>query len=803
MPTFDSARFQSPPPENASVYAWPWNGPITRELIDRELDEMLSFGVRSVYVIPMPADFRPTNMRTPLSPGYLTDAFFELIAYAARAARARGMTFWLYDEGGWPSGSADRRVVALEPDLIRQDLICRTIRLPASVAYRPTHEVIAAFSNGARVHAGDRFDEDRLLDEYCAKRAAATALATPLDRRATDIFIRLTHERYAAALGEMSGSYAHYMFTDEPSTHMPAWRNELDRLFMEEYGYDLTERLPVLFDPEKYNAPEDEQTRIDYYALCGKLFREEYMRPIRDWCRSHGMALCGHLNNEDNLWAARQNGCGSLLASLRLMDMPGVDLIWRQLISPDMTASPQPAGIPFFTRFASSAARQNGGNLCVSESFNIYGAGLTWDQMRAIANGQFVRGLTVLNVMNVPANRERVTPLAMRPCYTPEVPGISHMRAINGLIDRTQYLLQLGDALIDTALYVPDRDELADGETACRATDAFLKEGLALEHAGIDFDLIDDEAIRLATFEDGALRIGKAAYRHIVVPECRYMPADVAEKLQRLSPFTPQPVIRCENADLRARRLALENGDRLYFLTNESGTACASRVRFDESAPAYRLSLEEGTIHHPELSENGDVIVKLEAGQACAFLFTEDALKTEPAYRDVAAWGIHDFTSAPVSAYRIDDMGIRRDEINVPFRPAQLGGWCDRLGEAFSGEVHYRTTVEPECAVKPGDVYRLKLGKVAYSARVLVNGEEVALAAMSPFEVTFAAPQGAFELTIEVANTPANEIVHTDVIDCWPKDEIGSYHEKTLLFERESLDGGLYGPVTLTLTRPV
>ena len=111
MPLFESALFRTPPSANAPVYAWPWNGPITRELIDRELDEMLSFGIRSVYVIPMPADFRPNNMRTPLSPGYLTDAFFELIAYAARAAKARDMTFWLYDEGGWPSGGACGRTV--------------------------------------------------------------------------------------------------------------------------------------------------------------------------------------------------------------------------------------------------------------------------------------------------------------------------------------------------------------------------------------------------------------------------------------------------------------------------------------------------------------------------------------------------------------------------------------------------------------------------------------------------------------------------------------------------------------------
>ena len=281
------------------------------------------------------------------------------------------------------------------------------------------------------------------------------------------------------------------------------------------------------------------------------------------------------------------------------------------------------------------------------------------------------------------------------------------------------------------------------------------------------------------------------------------MPADVAEKLNRLAPFAPRPVIQCGNAALRARRIALENGDRLYFIVNEGGSSCVSRVRFDEGAPDDQLALEEGEIHRPEIAESGETVVRLESGQACAFLFTNAALETAPEYRDIYTRTLHDFTFAPVSAYKIDDMGIRRDEIDAPFEPAALGGWRGRLGEAFSGEVHYRARIEPETPVQPGDVYRLSLGRVAYSARVLVNGAEAALAAMPPFEATFPAPQGAFELTIEVANTPANEIVHTDVIDRWPKDEIGVYHEKTLLFERESLDGGLYGPVTLTLARPV
>ena len=61
MPLFDSVSFQRPPLQSAPVYAWPWNGPITRELIDRELDEMLSFGVRSVYVLSLIHISEPTR----------------------------------------------------------------------------------------------------------------------------------------------------------------------------------------------------------------------------------------------------------------------------------------------------------------------------------------------------------------------------------------------------------------------------------------------------------------------------------------------------------------------------------------------------------------------------------------------------------------------------------------------------------------------------------------------------------------------------------------------------------------------
>ena len=164
------------------------------------------------------------------------------------------------------------------------------------------------------------------------------------------------------------------------------------------------------------------------------------------------MVLCGHLNNEDNAFGALHCGYGSALASLRRLDLPGIDLIWRQLVSPDMQAQPQAAGFRFFPRIGASAARQIGQTRCLSESFNIYGAGFTWKQARYLASVQFVRGITLINNMNVPSGRQRATPLNMRPCYTPEIPGPEHMQALNGYLARAQFLLQTGIPTSDTAL---------------------------------------------------------------------------------------------------------------------------------------------------------------------------------------------------------------------------------------------------------------------------------------------------------------------------------------------------------------
>ncbi len=82
MTQFSPEIFKDPGAEFHPTYAWAWNAPVTREGIDQQLDDFLEAGIRSLYIIPFPEEFRPRIMKTKLEPPYLSREFFELVSYA-------------------------------------------------------------------------------------------------------------------------------------------------------------------------------------------------------------------------------------------------------------------------------------------------------------------------------------------------------------------------------------------------------------------------------------------------------------------------------------------------------------------------------------------------------------------------------------------------------------------------------------------------------------------------------------------------------------------------------------------------
>lgn len=174
-------------PENLfwPAYFWYWNGPPTPDVLRQQLADMAGHEARSVCVVPMPHEFRPITMNTSMDVDYLSPEFFQRVKVAVDEAARLGMNYWIYDEGGWPSGQAAGRVVRTRPDAA-----VRVLRCNADGKWTPG--IVARWAPGEM------------------------GVADLLNPQSTRTFISLTHERYAAAVGPHFGKAIKLTFTDEP-----------------------------------------------------------------------------------------------------------------------------------------------------------------------------------------------------------------------------------------------------------------------------------------------------------------------------------------------------------------------------------------------------------------------------------------------------------------------------------------------------------------------------------------------------------------------------------------------------------
>ena len=803
---FSRERFEQGDALTECVYSWMWNAPTSEEEILRQLDRMEKAGIRALYVIPEPGDFRDYTRRVHLEPEYLSEAFFDRLHFMAENALSRGMTLWLYDEGGWPSGSSCGLVRRENPALCRKSLARREITLHKGDIYRPGERALSAFENGRMVAPGDTAEKDTVIGEYYVEWQPGLVI-DPLDEELAPAFIRSTHEKYgqyfADLLGQKdeTGRYVpasgrcQLMFTDEPSAGRFPWPRGFEKTFADRFGYDIRPFLPALYDLDAEADEAGTKARMDYRLLTGELFLQNYFTPIRAWCRAHNTLSGGHLDVDHLTDGCLYHSYGSVLPILREMDVPGVDVIWRQITLPRDGQPPCGEGNGFFPRFASSAASQGGGKYALSESLAVYGAQVEGDETAYVIRFQLVRGINLFNLMSASFGRDGAVPTIARPNFSPEMPGYEHLGEMNRYIQRTSYLMQLGMPGEDTALYFPARDIWAGGSARREAIAAFEAAGQRMERAQVDFDVIDDEGIRKARIENGHLCLGLARYRHVIAAPCRYMPADVAEKLRDVDAGEVS-ALPCHCDAIRVRRRVLPGGRALWMLFNESGEDVTVSPDFGQR-DLWRLDADRALCRR---AENGAPIA-LAPGGAEFYLAGGNApcreeADSQPGRRQV----VDGFTLRMSRKATVDGRGLREEFVDQEPFACELGPWDKYFGPEFSGEAVYTAHVTIGTGAGEGEM-TLDLGRVECSARVYVDGQLAGVAWKTPKRVVIPRQltQGKRELDlrIEVANTLANQFAAADIHALFPPDEVGFYQTRLVEFEREHFVGGLYGPVVL------
>ncbi|MBR4858377.1 MAG: beta galactosidase jelly roll domain-containing protein [Clostridia bacterium] len=746
---FDINKFIYPDVSCAPVYIWVWNDICTREIIDEQLGEMQRLGIRAFYILPEPKDFRPDSMPTSLSPDYLSEEYFVLCAYAIDKGSSLGMNCWIYDEGGWPSGSACGKVVKDHPE----------------------------YSLGSNY-------------------------PDLLNKKSTEYFIEITHEKYASAIKKFTA-----VFTDEPKAPLNPFNKELADKYEKIYGESVLPHLSLI---ENQEMPTEENVRIlrRWFDLCSRTFCENYLLPCKKWANENGFAFTGHLD-KDHSPDGCMNGGGNfnLMRALRCFDIPGIDVIWRQIYPTNKVATKDDMNAynGFYPRYASSAAAHNGTKLALSEVFGVAGPGLTYDMMIYTVGYQAVRGINVFNPFNFPLGRKGQLLAQELPVFTEKQPYCRFLGEFNRYTERLSYVSSLGKRVCETALYYPvsDFQGRLNAETVSKEFD-FL--GRKLEDMTADFDIVDDDVIQTAEItENGRMLIGSAEYKHIIIPCCAYLPDKTKNSLDKFIKHGGRvsyglsdvnPVIEADGKGLRAMHRITESS-KIFILFNETEENGKYSVHLP-SANGYLLDLMNGTLQNLQ-TENGVLNLSLAIGETAVVLLTDEIYVSENPKEYKTEFDISDgFVFRKETELICNENGFDNINHSDKSAPISLGDWSCLIGSAYSGSGIYETTfrLPDEKAGKEGII---SLGDVRFSASVFLNEHYLGTVLAPPYRLKI--PEGLLgsenKLKIVVTNTSANWYLHTDYFDKWSIKELSPYFETELDYAKDSVSGGLYGPVVL------
>jgi hypothetical protein len=440
---------------------------------------------------------------------YLRDeTAWEVLARGVRIAHEMGLRVWIYDEEGYPSGTAGGLVLEQTPAAEARGLI-RVKDEKGTIRY-----VVTALYEGT--HATENFYKKRHYINILDPSAAST-------------FIAVTHERYERALHPI-GEYVEAFFTDEPSlipAYIPKgreypetlpWHPDLPEIFKFRKGYDLIPFRESLFVD---TGDIDRKIRCDFYEVVADLCAENYFGLIESWCGAHGVSSSGHLLGEETLvWQTDFDG--DPFACYGKFDIPGIDMI---LSDPGKIMKQLYFLVP---NVAGSAARLQGKRRVMCEISDFFGQmegqPATIRQMQSTAGILYALGVTDLVSMYPAAAvpEKDAAPGEFSP---------AHFRRYTDYTARLNYMFTGGTIGSRVAVLHPIRSVWAHFTPSNRSMyephpnpevrlidAAFTDLCRTLLQHQIDFDIVDERSLAGARIDGNALVLGARRYEVLILP---------------------------------------------------------------------------------------------------------------------------------------------------------------------------------------------------------------------------------------------------------------------------------------------
>ncbi|MBQ6471311.1 MAG: hypothetical protein IJJ33_04965 [Victivallales bacterium] len=774
MTSFNQYSFANPPALFSPGFFWIWNDRLDVAELCAQLDDIFAHGFHSICIHPYPKGFRPLTAPSSMEPDYLTEEYLDILAAVMAHATSLGMNAWLYDEGGWPSGGACGKVRATNPDGF------------AARYYKPGPDgpvqVLASYDP----HGDAQFP-------------------SIMEPGVTDCFLKLTHEAFLRKFGQLFGHGIQTTFTDEPgvpgflSKTSVGWGSDFAEEFMRRKGYDLRPFLPQMLEMKPHTR-RSRQALADYHDVRADLFIERFLSPIQQWCHAHGLLSGGHLNGEDEAEGNARYGYGHILRALRHLDVPGVDVIWRQLY-PGGRVAP-------FPKYASSAAHQNGTRQVMVESFAIYGNGMFPEQMKWLVDFLMVRGINQFVFSSV---SQKIVGNRMLggPLMGSVQPQWDCMPAFATYIARCCAALSQGTPAIRTAVLFDIRAIWREGRDAHQALRRHYAVAEKLARHQQDYDFVDDDQLATAKIQrDGTLKISAMRYSTVILPSWKWMRPEASRTLERfaavggvvlrgLSTMCAPRVCRVSGQESSAIRACkrLCGAQALYFLVNESDREAKVRIALEEGEDIVFCDWESAQTFAVKSRSGHFSWVFPPFGSA---LFLTGAKPDFPVEQPPAGEILRletGWTLRPLRRYQVGKATIETVVLKAAAKPAALGDWRSVLGETFSGHAQYAIEFQ---ASKAGSAL-LDLGVVHHCCQVCLNGQTFPPRFFGPHRLKVRLRQGVNRLEVVVANSLANilgdEQVRADIYRRFPP--VSPYESRLKVFDRDGHESGLFGPVTL------
>ena len=542
--------FQTMPISMRPSPLWFWNNStVEHEELRKQMQGFKQAGYGGLGILPFGRDFKPE---------YLTEAYFKAYQVCMEEAERLGMRLCIYDEYGFPSGTAGDvngdgfgRFKHRYPDFTNKRLD-KTEYIP--LPNKPFNITITDKHLMAAV-AMDTVSLERInLKEYAKNGGlswnvpdgawkimlfncvnAGNSIVDYLDPYAADLYIGMTHDEYYNRFSKYFGTVVEGTFFDEPTMYYAdgrTWTPELNKKFKEIHNFDPDLYYPALW----YDIGEEtEEARNYLFGFRSHLFAEGYIKKVNDWSVRHGIHATGHLDQEEILNCVSTSG--DLMKSFKYLGIPGIDKIGGN----------RPA--ERFYKIISSAAYNWDKSLVMSESYGAMG-NISWQEIFGIAMDQYAKGINVLIPHATWYNTENVTylpELSLRnPIYA------DSLNVFNEYLTRLNVLMRnearwTGDIAVLYPIHTMQGDHYLDGALGYyeggveipyldyTTVSTNLFDSLGYDHLYIHPEILDEKCI----IEKGKLKLQNEiqynSFNTLIIPSSKTLSLSNLEKIKQLA----------------------------------------------------------------------------------------------------------------------------------------------------------------------------------------------------------------------------------------------------------------------------